>query len=106
MKKTAKLTCEDYAGKFKSPYIRHWISEHMVAGYNFMSFLSVISIIFIAAVIIGVTVFIQYREQAKEDDRRAYIQLMIDAEEAILNKDVQKEPEKKPERPSAAKARG
>ena len=57
----------------------------------------VISIIFIAAVIIGVTVFVQYREQAREDDRRAYIQLMIDAEESILNKDVQKEPEKKPD---------
>ena len=57
----------------------------------------VVSIIFIVAVIIGVTVFIQYREQAREDDRRAYIQLMIDAEESILNKDVQKEPEKKPD---------
>lgn len=37
--KTSKISCEDYANKFKNPYIRTWLREHMSANYNFMSFL-------------------------------------------------------------------
>lgn len=37
--KTSKISCEEYAKKFKNPYIRRWISEHMSSGYNLMSFL-------------------------------------------------------------------
>lgn len=54
----------------------------------------VISLIFIVAIIIGATVFIQYRKQSQENDRRSYIQLMIETEEALLNKNEQKEENK------------
>ena len=37
--KTSKISCEDYAKRFKNPYIRRWLSEHMSSGYNLMSFL-------------------------------------------------------------------
>lgn len=37
--KTSKISCEEYANKFKNHYLRTWIKEHMSAGYNLMSFL-------------------------------------------------------------------
>ncbi|MBQ3235520.1 MAG: NAD(P)/FAD-dependent oxidoreductase [Clostridia bacterium] len=37
--KTSKISCEDYAKKFKNEYIRKWIAEHMSANYNLMSML-------------------------------------------------------------------
>lgn len=39
IKKNSKISCEEYAKKFKSPYIRKWLSEHMSSGYNLMSML-------------------------------------------------------------------
>lgn len=41
--RTSKLTCGDYAKKFKNPYIRRWITDQMVAGYNFMSLVYMLS---------------------------------------------------------------
>lgn len=37
--KTSKISCKEYASKFKNPHIRRWLEEHMSANYNFMSFL-------------------------------------------------------------------
>lgn len=37
--KTSKISCKDYAKRFKNPYVRAWISEHMSADYNLMSML-------------------------------------------------------------------
>jgi len=37
--KTSKISCGSYAKKFKNPYIRKWLEEHMSADYNLMSFL-------------------------------------------------------------------
>ncbi|MBQ7923666.1 MAG: NAD(P)/FAD-dependent oxidoreductase [Clostridia bacterium] len=37
--KTSKISCGEYAEKFKNPYIKRWISEHLSASYNFMSLL-------------------------------------------------------------------
>lgn len=37
--KTSKISCSEYAKKFKNPYIRKWLEEHMSADYNLMSFL-------------------------------------------------------------------
>lgn len=37
--KTSKISCAKYAEKFKNPYIKKWLSEHMSANYNLMSFL-------------------------------------------------------------------
>ncbi len=37
--KTSKISCVDYAKKFKNKYLRKWLEEHMSADYNFMSFL-------------------------------------------------------------------
>ncbi|MBQ7879916.1 MAG: NAD(P)/FAD-dependent oxidoreductase [Clostridia bacterium] len=37
--KTSKISCGAYAKKFKNPYIRKWLQEHMSADYNLMSFL-------------------------------------------------------------------
>ena len=37
--KACKVSCQDYAKKFKNPYLRKWIAEHMSANYNLMSFL-------------------------------------------------------------------
>lgn len=37
--KACKIGCDEYAKKFKNPYLKRWISEHMVANYNLMSFL-------------------------------------------------------------------
>ena len=39
IKKNSKISCEEYAKKFKSPYIGKWLSEHMSSGYNLMSML-------------------------------------------------------------------
>lgn len=39
VKKYSSLSCADYAEKFKNPYIKRWLSEHMSSNYNFMSFL-------------------------------------------------------------------
>lgn len=52
----------------------------------------VISIIFIIAIIIGLVIYAQYSEQKKEESRRQYIQLMVSTEEAILNTDIDKQP--------------
>lgn len=41
--KTSKISCAQYAKNFKNPYIRKWLSEHMSAGYNLMSFLYMFS---------------------------------------------------------------
>ena len=41
--KMSKLSCADYAKNFKNPYIRRWLSEHMTADYNMMSFLYMFS---------------------------------------------------------------
>jgi phytoene dehydrogenase-like protein len=37
--KTSKLSCADYAKKFKNPYLSKWLADAMSADYNFMSFL-------------------------------------------------------------------
>ncbi len=37
--KTSKISCEEYAQKFKNPYLRKWFAENMSSGYNLMSFL-------------------------------------------------------------------
>ena len=37
--KTSKVSCGAYAKKFKNPYIRKLMEEHMSADYNLMSFL-------------------------------------------------------------------
>lgn len=37
--KTSKISCSDYAKRFKNPYIAKWIAEHMSSGYNLMSML-------------------------------------------------------------------
>lgn len=37
--KACKTSCRGYADKFKNPYLRRWLTEHMVANYNLMSFL-------------------------------------------------------------------
>lgn len=37
--KTANVSCKEYGKKFKNPYIRKWVGEHLVADYNFMSLL-------------------------------------------------------------------
>ncbi len=39
VKKYSSISCAEYAKKFKNPYIRKWLEEHMSAGYNLMSFL-------------------------------------------------------------------
>ena len=39
VKKYSSLSCADYASRFKNPYIRRWLGEHMSSNYNFMSFL-------------------------------------------------------------------
>lgn len=39
LKKNERISCEEYAQRFKSPYIRKWLSEHMSSGYNLMSML-------------------------------------------------------------------
>jgi len=39
IKKNSKISCEEYAKRFKNPYIRKWISEHMSSDYNLMSLL-------------------------------------------------------------------
>lgn len=39
IKKTSSVSCAEYAKKFKNPYIRKWIAEHMSSDYNLMSFL-------------------------------------------------------------------
>lgn len=39
LKKNEKISCEEYAKRFKSPYIRKWLGEHMSSGYNLMSML-------------------------------------------------------------------
>ncbi len=39
VKKTSSISCAEYASKFKNPYIRKWLSEHMSSNYNFMSIL-------------------------------------------------------------------
>jgi phytoene dehydrogenase-like protein len=36
---TSKISCAKYAEKFKNPYIKKWLSGHMSANYNLMSFL-------------------------------------------------------------------
>lgn len=41
--KMSKISCADYAKNFKNPYIRRWLSEHMTADYNMMSFLYMFS---------------------------------------------------------------
>ncbi len=37
--KTSKLSCKAYSERFKNPYIRRWIREHLSADYNLMSLL-------------------------------------------------------------------
>lgn len=37
--KTSKISCAEYAKKFKNQYIRRWLSEHMSSDYNLMSIL-------------------------------------------------------------------
>ena len=37
--KASKISCASFAEKFKNPYIKKWIKEHLSANYNFMSFL-------------------------------------------------------------------
>ena len=39
LKKNERISCEEYASRFKSPYIRKWIAEHMSSDYNLMSML-------------------------------------------------------------------
>lgn len=41
--KTAKISCSEYADKFKNPYIRKWLKTHLSTNYNFMSFLYMFS---------------------------------------------------------------
>ncbi|MBR2869976.1 MAG: NAD(P)/FAD-dependent oxidoreductase [Clostridia bacterium] len=41
--KTSKISCAKYAENFKNQYIRKWLSEHMSANYNLMSFLYMFS---------------------------------------------------------------
>ncbi len=43
IKKTSKISCEKYSEKFKNPYLRKWIKEHLSAKYNLMSFLYMLS---------------------------------------------------------------
>ena len=43
VKKYSSVSCAEYAKKFKNPYIRKWLEEHMSAGYNLMSFLYMIA---------------------------------------------------------------
>lgn len=37
--KVSKLSCKEYAERFKNPYLRRWIREHLSADYNLMSLL-------------------------------------------------------------------
>ncbi len=37
--KTSKISCADYAKKFKNKYIRKWLEDAMCANYNLMSFI-------------------------------------------------------------------
>ena len=37
--KTSKISCGEYAKKFKNPYLQTWIKEHLSSNYNLMSFL-------------------------------------------------------------------
>ncbi len=37
--KASKQSCKDYSEKFKNPYLRRWIREHLSADYNLMSLL-------------------------------------------------------------------
>lgn len=39
IKKTSKISCEDYSKKFKNPYLRDVIAHFMAPGYNLMSML-------------------------------------------------------------------
>ncbi len=41
--KTAKISCGEYAQQFKNPYLQKWLSGHLSADYNFMSFLYMFS---------------------------------------------------------------
>jgi len=41
--KMAKISCGEYANRFKNPHIRKWLSGHLSADYNFMSFLYMFS---------------------------------------------------------------
>ena len=39
IKRTSRISCENYSKKFKNPHLAKWIAEHMSSNYNFMSFL-------------------------------------------------------------------
>jgi len=41
--KTSKMSCGDYAKKFKNPHIRKWVEDHLCADYNLMSLLYMLS---------------------------------------------------------------
>ncbi len=90
--KASKISCSEYADKFKNPYLRKWLQTHLSANYNFMSFLYMFSHVTAkdGGIPIGGSLAMTKRIESRYLSLGGTIRCNAEVERIIVEKDVAK----------------